>query len=407
METSESFDTDKSSNIISSSKSSLFFLYFATLIMRAAAYLSIAVITSTKYLEMGVSNLTVGVIIAFYPLAEVLTVMFFGTLADQIGRKPILLFSHFISAVAVFCFAITNFVYALFLFSALFGIGAAAKVSSTLTMVSDSASSDNRAQLMAIFDMVTLGGLAGGYVAGVFLINAYDAEPNHLFIGAGIIVFISSVLVLFFVNETRTERSKTSSWIMLKSVFEDKNIQHLLPVYVPTICLYGLIITFSERLAERIDLSLGAPAFRVLALMGGALFISMLINGRLSDRLEKRRPFIALGLLCFGVLAILIVNYSETMEILWARWPVVLLVSLGAGAFPPAILAYLSDISKKDTSGTTFGVYSVIFGSGMIIGPLSGGVILDHYGLPGFMGLVAVFVLVAAVGSVFLPEHSS
>lgn len=375
--------------------------------MRAAAYLSIAVITSTKYLEMGVSNLTVGVIIAFYPLAEVLTVMFFGTLADQIGRKPILLFSHFISAIAVFCFAITNIVYALFLFSAMFGIGAAAKVSSTLTMVSDSASSDNRAQLMAIFDMVTLGGLAGGYVVGVLLINVYDAEPNHLFIGAGIIVFISAVLVLFFVNETRTERSKTSSWIMLKSVFEDKNIQHLLPVYVPTICLYGLIITFSERLAERIDLSLGSPAFRVLALMGGALFISMLINGRLSDRLEKRRPFIALGLLCFGVLAILIVNYSETMEILWARWPVVLLVSFGAGAFPPAILAYLSDISKKDTSGTTFGVYSVIFGSGMIIGPLSGGVILDHYGLPGFMGLVAVFVLVAAVGSVFLPEHSS
>ncbi len=407
METSETFVTDKSPNVISGSKISLFFLYFATLIMRAAAYLSIAVITSTKYLEMGVSNLTVGLIIAFYPLAEVLTVMFFGTLADQIGRKPILLFSHFISAVAVFCFSITNVVYALFLFSALFGIGAAAKVASTLTMVSDSASLDNRAQLMAIFDMVTLGGLAGGYVTGVFLINVYDVKPNHLFIGAGIIVFISAVLVLFFVNETRTVRTKASSWIMLKSVFQDRSIQHLLPVYVPTICLYGLIITFSERLAERIDLSLDAPAFRVLALMGGALFISMIINGRLSDRLEKRRPFITVGLICFGVLAILIVNYSETMEILWARWPVIVLVSFGAGSFPPAILAYLSDISKKDTSGTTFGVYSVIFGSGMIIGPLSGGAMLDHYGLPGFMGMVAVFVLVAAVGSVFLPEHIS
>ncbi|MFQ6124051.1 MAG: MFS transporter [Candidatus Heimdallarchaeota archaeon] len=407
MEISESFDADKSLNMINDSKNSLFFLYLATLIMRAAAYISIAVITSTKYLEIGVSNLTVGVIIAFYPLAEVLTVMFFGTLADQIGRKPILLFSHFISAVAVFCFALTNLVYALFLFTALFGIGAAAKVSSTLTMVSDSASSENRAQLMAIFDMVTLGGLAGGYVVGVFLINMYDVEPNHLFIGAGIIVFISAVLVLFFVNETRTVRTRNSSWFMLKSVFQDRSIQHLLPVYIPTICLYGLIITFSERLTERIDLSLGAPAFRVLALMGGTLFISMIINGRLSDRLEKRRPFITVGLICFGVLAILIVYYSETMEILWTRWHVVLFVSLGAGAFPPAILAYLSDISKKDTSGTTFGVYSVIFGSGMIIGPLSGGAMLDHYGLPGFMVMVAVFVLVAAVGSVFLPEHIS
>ena len=407
MEPSESFGSDKSLNIVMDSKLSLFFLYFATLIMRAAAYLSIAVITSTKYLETGVSNLTVGVIIAFYPLAEVLTVMFFGTLCDQIGRKPILLFAHLISAMAVFCFALTNVVWALFVFSAMFGIGAASKVSSTLTMVSDSASTGNRAQLMAVFDMVTLGGLAGGYVAGVFLINTYDAEPNHLFIGAGIIVFISAVLVLFFVKETRTKSTRVSSWGMLKSVFKDRHIQHLLPVYVPTICLYGLIITFSERLAERIDLSLGAPAFRVLALMGGTLLISMIVNGRLSDRLRKRRPFIAVGLLCFGVLAILIVNYSEAMEILWNRWPLVLLISFGAGAFPPAILAYLSDISKKDTSGTTFGVYSVIFGSGMIIGPLSGGVMLDQYGLPGFMSMVAVFVVIAALGSIFLPEHIS
>lgn len=373
--------------------------------MRAAAYMSIAVITSTKYLETGVSNLTVGAIIAFYPLAEVLTVMFFGTLCDQIGRKPILLFSHLISAVAVVLFAVTNLVWALFIFTAMFGVGAASKVSSTLTMVSDHASSANRAQLMAIFDMVTLGGLAGGYVAGVFLINAYDASPTHLFLGAGLIVFISAVLVFFFVNETRAASAQVSSWARMKVVFQDRHIKHLLPVYVPTICLYGLLITFSERLAEEMDLSLGAPAFRVLALMGGTLLLSMIVNGRLSDHLEKRRPFIMVGLLCFGLLTILIVNYSETMDVLWRSWPLVLLVSFGAGAFPPAILAYLSDISKKDTSGTTFGVYSVIFGSGMIIGPLSGGVMLDQYGQFGFMIMVVVFVAIAAVGSVFLPDY--
>ena len=78
MTISESIDDKNLANSSITSKQSLFVLYFATFIMRAAAYLSIAVITSNEYLETGVSNLTVGAIIAFYPLAEVLTVMFFG-----------------------------------------------------------------------------------------------------------------------------------------------------------------------------------------------------------------------------------------------------------------------------------------------------------------------------------------
>ena len=402
---SESIDDKNLANSSITSKQSLFALYFATFIMRAAAYLSIAVITSNKYLETGISNLTVGAVIAFYPLAEVLTVMFFGTLCDKIGRKPVLLFSHIISAVAVLSYALSNAVWALFIITAMFGVGAASKVSSTLTMVSDHTSVKNRAQLMAIFDMVTLGGLAGGYVAGVFLLNVYNASTTHLFLGAGLIVFISAVLVFFFVNETRIAVEPVSSWIRLKKVFKDRHIRHLLPVYVPTICLYGLLITFSERLAEEMDLSLGAPAFRVLALMGATLFVSMLANGNLSDRLDKRRPFIIVGLLCFGLLTILIVNYSESMDVLWRIWPLILIISYGAGAFPPAILAYLSDISKKDASGTTFGVYSVIFGSGMIIGPISGGIMLDQYGQFGFIVMVVLFVAIAAIGSIFLPDH--
>ena len=93
------------------------------------------------------------------------------------------------------------------------------------------------------------------------------------------------------------------------------------------------------------------------------------------------------------------------MDVLWRIWPLILIISYGAGAFPPAILAYLSDISKKDASGTTFGVYSVIFGSGMIIGPISGGIMLDQYGQFGFIVMVVVFVAIAAIGSIFLPDH--
>ncbi len=382
----------------------LFFLYLATFIMRAAAYVSIAVIGSAKYLAAGVSNLTVALVIAFYPLAEVLSVMLFGVLCDRRGRKPVLLFAHLVTALVAFLFPITTEVYALMLFSALFGVGAAAKVSSTLTMVADLSKAENRAQLMAFFDMTTLGGLASGYISGFVMLNVFGLAPQACFSLAGVAILVSVVLIYLFVSETRHELADLNAGALLSRIFKDKAVQHLLPVYLPIMCLYGLLIAFAERLAESIELSVQSQALQLLAVIGVSLLGSMLVNAKLSDRLKKRRPFIAVGLLCFGALTVILVANRENIAALTGYAPLLVAASLGAGAFPPAVLAYLSDVSKRESRGTMFGIYSVIFGSGMVLGPLSGGIMLDRYGTAGFITLVAALTGTALAGVVFLPE---
>src|SRR2546422_9355740 len=85
-----------------------------------------------------------------------------------------------------------------------------------------------------------------------------------------------------------------------------------------------------------------------------------------------RRPFMALGLACFGGLAI-VISFGPTVDELYGRWPLVAVLAAGAGAFPPAALADLGDIVQHSVTGTTFGIYSIIFGSGLIVGPSLGG----------------------------------
>src|SRR6266508_2889585 len=85
------------------------------------------------------------------------TVGYLGTLCDRVGRKRILVFAHLVTAAAVFLFipSISSVVptgvqpFLVAVCFVMFGVGAAAKVASTLAMMNDHSSRAHRAQLMA------------------------------------------------------------------------------------------------------------------------------------------------------------------------------------------------------------------------------------------------------------------
>src|SRR5881392_1699250 len=171
----------------------LSFLYFATFVMRAAAFAGVAVM---QHAMGSLDSFWKGVLFAVYPLAEITTVGYFGALCDSLGRKRILVIASISDPTPV---GIRPYLVALFF--AMFGIGAAAKVASTLAMVNDHANVENRAQLMAFFDLVTFGGLVAGFGSGFLALKA--SVPEALVLGAaGIGVAISTVLVLALVRET-------------------------------------------------------------------------------------------------------------------------------------------------------------------------------------------------------------
>jgi len=391
---------------LGSSRFSLAILYLATLIMRGAGFASIAIVTSSVYIGAGPASLFMsGVIVASYPAAEIITVMGFGAMCDRVGRKPVLILGHLLTALAAFLFVLSQNIFVLLIcFSALFGVGAAAKVSSTLAMISDMSTIKNRAEHMGIFDITTLGGLAGGYVAGAVLINYFHFSIFTSLALAGSVVMVSVVLVLLLVGETKGEKvTPIGVRGLFRRVFSNNMILRLLPVYTPIICLYGLIIAFAENIAGTAIFS-STQALLTLGVFGLCLVAGLFILGKVSDRLLRRKPFIIVGLFCFGILATVLTLYKDSIEVLWPVLPLIGLVSFVAGAFPPAILAYLSDISKEETRGTTFGVYSMILGTGLIVGPLSGALVIPVYGTIGFIILVCIYVVLGATFSLRLSE---
>ena len=383
----------------------LMMLYLVTLIMRASFYVTIAVISSDAYMSGVLQGWGVVAILAIYPTAELSTVSFFGAYSDKIGRKPIFVASLFMTGLAAFLFGLATFEFLAYLLAVLFGLGAASQVTSTLSMIADASSETNRARLMGYYDLSTLAGLAGGFGLGIILLQ-FGLAANLLLFAAAAACTVSGILALLLIKETRmvSAREEVSMTALLKEVAGDRRVQLLLPVYVPIISLYGLMISQLKHIIEKY-FSLTAMDMLVLfAILGVSLILGIIVMGHLSDYFMKRRPFIVVGLLGFGALAYLLVANADNFAAVWNIWPVLPALGFIAGSFAPAAMAYLTDISAEEARGSTMGVYSIFFGTGMIIGPLAGQIAYQLGDLVGLAILVAILIAVACIGTYFLEE---
>jgi MFS family permease len=384
----------------------LMMLYLVTLIMRASFYVTIAVISSDAYMSGILQGWGVAVVLAIYPVAELSTVSFFGSYSDKIGRKPIFVASLVMTGFAAFLFGLATFEFLAYLLAVLFGLGAASQVTSTLSMVADASSETNRARLMGYYDLSTLAGLAGGFGLGIILLE-FGWAPNTLLFSAAGACAVSAILAVILIKETRvvSETQEVSMTHLLKEVASDKRIQLMLPVYIPIISLYGIMISKLKQIIEDYFSLTATDMLILFAMLGISLIIGIIVMGHLSDHLMLRRPFIVTGLIGFGLLSYLLVANADHFELIWSIWPVLPILGFIAGSFPPAALAYLTDISSEESRGSTMGVYSIFFGSGMIIGPFTAEVAYQMGGLfPGLAVLVAALIAIACIGTYFLKE---
>jgi MFS family permease len=383
----------------------LIMLYLVTMIMRASFYATIAVIQSSSYMGGMMSDWGVAIVLTIYPLTELSTVSIFGSYSDKIGRKPIFVASLFLTGLAAFTFGIASFEFITYLLAAIFGIGAASQVTTTLSMVADCSSETDRARLMGYYDLSTLAGLAGGYGLAVILLG-FAFNPSLILFGAAGACALSGILALLLIKETRAVAHRDISvTALLRQVASDKRVQKMLPVYIPIISLYGLVISKAEHIIGEYFSLTAMDMVILFAMLGGSLILGIIVMGHLSDYLMKRRPFIVIGLIGFGLLSYLLVANADDFGAVWSIWPVLPTLGFIAGSFPPAAMAYLTDISTEEARGSTMGIYSIFFGTGMLIGPQLGQFAYATWGLfPGLATAVAVLIVIACIGTYFLEE---
>ncbi|MDA4131117.1 MAG: MFS transporter [Thaumarchaeota archaeon] len=360
-----------------------------------------------------------GIIASAYPLLEMITGLFFGILADKIGRKWIIVGALLLSSLVSFSFTLTKSFPLLVVIHGLQGICAAAIITSTLASLADIAKPQTRGREMGLYDFCTIGGYGLGFVFSLILIGGAISRAYLPFYGGAIVAVIGGVVSAIFLKDQKIGSSTSFSIVSnVKKILRNKKSLTLASTWFVFTILIGIGLTYTRELFSILFSSRflglfsgvsgsGQPTkigllFAVLLVFGIMLLgFSQTSLGGLSDKFGRSRLVLIGQVSLLGILSILVLLFEFNLN-QYLVIPFVVLFGTGLLAFTPAGLAELADIAPDSGRGSTMGLYSVTVGAGTVFAPLAGGALITKFGLAtGFsllfsIGIVIMIVVLAA-----------
>jgi MFS family permease len=379
----------------------------ACMALQMTSFVMILPLFARRLSDFGAGVDALGLSALAYALAATLAAPFLGSLADRIGRRPLVL-----GSLAIYTLAFTGFLLAgsaevFVLVRGLAGGFTAGLIPAVMGIVADIAPVDRRAQFVGVVN----GGASIGWVIGP-LIGGFLYDRWGYVVPFGMSVCIAAlalILAAFTVPETHAAarplgtpsgasapRSSLSAY--LKPYRASGRVQ---PLLILLLIAFGVLFAWAF-----IEPQLMFYAYDELEWTSGQLGLAMSVYGLAvalgefalggwSDRFG-RKPILMLGLVLFGFqFAGLVLSGS----FVWIGIGFVV-AGLGTALFDPALGALFLDLAPEAHRGEVMGMKSTAGSLGSTLGP-GLVVLLTPQLLPRqvfLLALLMVLVLAAVAG---------
>ena len=376
--------------------------------------------------EQGIDLATLGLVIAAWPAARLVSEPLFGWLADRTGRVPLMV----IGLVATGVFGALPLVFtgplAFFLLRAGAGLGAALYDPAARGFLTDATPVDRRGEAFGLYGAAQMGGLLFGPSIGAFGADRFGGIA-FVFVFSAIAAVVAAVAIALRVREEgpahKADGAPPSDRTALPpdSPYVERRVAAALAVdqpsaastrddRVPRLLNRGLIAAiilnagsyygfgtyeviwslFLEGLGA--DLALIGLTFTMFGLP--VLLLSP-YAGRLVDR---RGPFlfIALGMVIPAVTAVLYTLMRDPSLAV----PLILVEATGTALLSPALYAVVAASSPRGRSSSAQGLFGAAGTLGFTIASVTTGVLAERSIVLPFYAFGAVMVVALAIAVV-------
>lgn len=388
-------------------KKNLIVLWFGQFLVNAGMTMVIPFLALYLQFNLGLSNpheiaLWAGFIFAANFVTSFIFQPIWGKLADQYGRKMMLIRSGIGMAIVMTLMGFATEPWHLLLLRMLNGTISGFNPAS-VTLISATTPKSNTG-----FAMGTLqsGGIAGtilGPFIGGLLADAVGFRP--IFYITGSLLFAATLLVLFIVKETfDREKAAAKPQISVVEGFHKLRVIPQLPsLYAVTFLIQFAMLspmTLMPLFVQELHGTVANLAFWagfVGSVTGMSNLIASPLLGKLSDRVGPER---ILGVSLIGAAISFIPQAFATTvwQLLLARF----MLGIFLGGLAPTVNALIRKYTPDGMESRAYSFNSSTLGLGNMIGPITGGA------LSGYIGIKGLFLLSAALmlANSFWVRHS-
>ncbi len=365
---------------------------------------------------LGATGSQIGIVMASFALGLLLARPWLSRLADEQGRKRVLMIGICAIAIAPFLYwlaillppltwtlawgdrtwTINGLLVLMMVFRAFHGLSIAAFVVAYSALVIDISPPANRGEIIGYMSLVNPIGMACGPALGGFLLTWSNFSIAFLSMGLiGILgILFASQVQEAYQRPTRSPADEQASALFWRLLLAPR-------VRTPAIILllvglaFGNLATFVPLFVRESGIALNVGLIYTASAI--ASFAIRLLVGRASDRYGRGR-FITISLLF----------YTLAMASFWlATGPVTLLLAgliqgCAAGTLIPMIAALMGDRAQPDERGKVFGLAMVGFDIGIALaGPLFGRFAdwisyRDSFALAALMTLAGLVIFISS-----------
>jgi DHA1 family tetracycline resistance protein-like MFS transporter len=350
---------------------------------------------------LGGQEAWVGLLSSGYSAMQFVFAPIWGRLSDRIGRRPVLLVSIAMTALAFALYGLAGS-FAWLLVARLFAGVATANIAIAQAYVADVTTPETRAKGMGLIGAAFGLGFVLGPAFGGLLSRWSLAAPSFAAAGLAAVNLVAAWFVLGEPSQRQAagHGARPRGLAALRTELSKPGVLALIAIYFLAIAAFSAMEnTYAFLATDRYGLDT-QKVFYLFAYIG---VIVVVVQGGLIGPLTRRfgeKRLLVAGLLlqCAGLGALPFA--TGLAGLLLATAP----LALGSGLTSPALSSLLSRLARADDQGGTLGLGQSAAAFGRIVGPEAGTWTYSAHGpaVP-YVGGAVLMILAAAVGAALRP----
>ena len=353
--------------------------------------------------DVGASKQEIGIVMGSFAIGLLLFRPMLGRLADERGRKIVLLIGTIVAAIAPFGYLATQSIGLLILVRIFHGISVAAFTTGYSALIADLAPAETRGEIIGYMTLATPLGLAIGPALGGYL----EATSGYgiLFLVSAELGFFALLGIVQVMNppvqtQEQTEAEDVYDGLRLRNYWQILNSPQ---VRVPTIVMLlvglsiGAVHTFVSLFLKSSQVDFNGGLFFTASAI--ASFSIRVFAGKASDRFG-RGLFITFGILCYVLALILLWQAYSPMVFLLAA----IAEGAGGGTLISMMIVMMADRSLPEERGQIFALCIAGLDLGIAIAAPLLGIIAEQVGYRDMFGYGAAITSVALI--IFVTQSS-